>query len=69
VVHENQSVLVTGGCGFIARAVCLLLQRQGSQPAVANPRRLDCSRFEEEFNFRPEPILETLRRAARQLSN
>ena len=69
MVHENQSVLVTGGCGFIARAVCLLLQRQGSQPAVANPRRLDCSRFEEEFNLRPEPIVVKMRRAAERLND
>jgi nucleoside-diphosphate-sugar epimerase len=36
----------------------------GSEAVVGNPRRLDASRFEQEFSFRPLPIFEKLRRAA-----
>lgn len=36
----------------------------GNQPAVGNPRRLDCSRFESEFSFRAQPIFERLSTAA-----
>jgi nucleoside-diphosphate-sugar epimerase len=41
-----------------------LLITLGTQPAAGNPRRLDHSRFANEFNFHPEPIFERLRRAA-----
>lgn len=38
----------------------------GNQPAAGNPRQLDYSRFQNEFDFRTEPIFEQLRGAARQ---
>lgn len=36
----------------------------GNGEALGNPRRLDASRFEQEFGFRPVPIFDQLKRAA-----
>jgi nucleoside-diphosphate-sugar epimerase len=37
----------------------------GERYGVENPRLLDCSRFEQEFDFRAAPIFEQLRKAAK----
>ena len=56
-VRRNHSVLVTGGRGFIGRAVCSLLQRG-----------LDFTPFQSEFDFHPEPVFEQLKRTAGQVN-
>jgi hypothetical protein len=42
VIYEPKNILITGGAGFIASHVCILLAKKYPQFNIVNYDRLDC---------------------------